>query len=253
MNTTTLNARTVAIVKDYKVEKRTGINGEFESKEILFRIATDRFYKQSRQDTNGVVSQERPTDFWLARATGKTAEIFNEHCTAKREDGKLISRHLLLYGNFENYETVDERKVHVEPTVDFGNGDVRAIALDLVVPVQTRNTIFVVEGIEFLDSNPANRNGATAGAVSVAAAVAKPVQGATPATPAQPVSAPTTSTPSATPVAPTDNNTVTVTTTPAQPTATPNATAQVSASATIGNGMNPPTVDPNFTGEQPPF
>ena len=48
MKTSILNARTVSIVRDLRVEKRQGANGEFESKDILFRIAVDRDYKVTR-------------------------------------------------------------------------------------------------------------------------------------------------------------------------------------------------------------
>ena len=42
MKSTILDARTVSVVRDLRVEKRQGVNGEFESKDILVRIAVDR-------------------------------------------------------------------------------------------------------------------------------------------------------------------------------------------------------------------
>ena len=117
MKTSILNARTVAIVRDLRVEKRQGANGEFESKDILFRIAVDRDYKVTRQE-NGKTISERPTDFWLAKATRNVAQIFADHCSATKEDGKLISRHLLLSGNFENYQNTRNVKAKVQPQVN---------------------------------------------------------------------------------------------------------------------------------------
>ena len=189
MKTSILNARTVAIVRDLRVEKRQGANGEFESKDILFRIAVDRDYKVTRQE-NGKTISERPTDFWLAKATGNVAQIFADHCSATKEDGKLISRHLLLSGNFENYQNTRNVKAKVQPQVNI-NGQIYQLDLEVEVPVENNsNTIFIVDSIEFLDSNPANRtpSGGNAGA-TVSSAVATPVT-ASPVPVAQPAQAP---------------------------------------------------------------
>lgn len=189
MKTSILNARTVAIVRDLRVEKRQGANGEFESKDILFRIAVDRDYKVTRQE-NGKTISERPTDFWLAKATGNVAQIFADHCSATKEDGKLISRHLLLSGNFENYQNTRNVKAKVQPQVNI-NGQIYQLDLEVEVPVENNsNTIFIVDSIEFLDSNPANRtaSGGNAGA-TVSSAVATPVT-ASPVPVVQPAQAP---------------------------------------------------------------
>lgn len=145
MNSSILRARTVAIVRDFKVEKRQGANGEFESKDILFRIAVDRDYQVSVTE-NGITGKKRPTDFWLAKCTGEVAEHFNKYCTAKDEQGKLVSRHLLLGGNFEQYQK--PRKIHATPQVNM-NGQLVQLEFDMEVP--DTSTIFIVNDIEFLD------------------------------------------------------------------------------------------------------
>ena len=192
MYSTLLDARTVAIVRDLKVEQRNGANGTFESKSILFRIAVDRSYKVTRQE-NGKTISEYPTDFWLARATGNTAQLINDYCTAKKEDGKLVSRRLLLSGNFENYDS--PKTVHgVLPVVI--NGVQYNVEGD--VPVQyNKETIFVVNEMKFLDSQKKNEGTGATQATATPVGVATPVGNVAPqgvgvmqagsATPAQPV------------------------------------------------------------------
>lgn len=175
MQTTTLDARTVAIVRDLQVEQRTGANGTFESKTILFRIAVDRPYKVTRQE-NGKTISENPTDFWLAKATGNVAQAIADYCTAKKEDGKLVSRRLLLNGNFENYNS--PRKIKATLPVNIG-GVLYNVEGEVEVPNNTA-TIFIVSEFKFLDSNPVNRN-ASAGTTATAQAVATPVGQAQPA------------------------------------------------------------------------
>ena len=185
MKSCILEARTVSIVRPLKVETKQGANGTFESKDILVRIAVNRDYKVTRTE-NGKTVSEYPTDFWLCKLTGNLAQIFADNCCATKEDGKLISRHLLLSGSFENY--TNTRKVHVTPQVNIG-GQLYQLELDVDVP-NNNNTIFVADGITFLDSNPVKAQANTAPAVTVAVAtpvaqVAQPV--AQPATPvAQP-------------------------------------------------------------------
>ena len=244
MKTSILNARTVAIVRDLRVEKRQGANGEFESKDILFRIAVDRDYKVTRQE-NGKTISERPTDFWLAKATGNVAQIFADHCSATKEDGKLISRHLLLSGNFENYQNTRNVKAKVQPQVNI-NGQIYQLDLEVEVPVENNsNTIFIVDSIEFLDSNPANRtpSGSNAGA-TVSSAVATPVT-ASPVPVAQPAQAPVQQ---AQPV-----QQVT------QPVAQPAQPVQVAPQTVVQPAqaqtpiMNPPVVGAGFDGQTAPF
>ena len=241
MKTSILNARTVAIVRDLRVEKRQGANGEFESKDILFRIAVDRDYKVTRQE-NGKTISERPTDFWLAKATGNVAQIFADHCSATKEDGKLISRHLLLSGNFENYQNTRNVKAKVQPQVNI-NGQTYQLDLEVEVPVENNNnTIFIVDSIEFLDSNPANRtpSGGNTGA-TVSSAVATPVT-ASPVPVTQPAQAPVQQ---AQPVQQV-----------AQPVAQP---VQVAPQTVVQPAqaqtpiMNPPVVGAGFDGQTAPF
>ena len=164
MNSTILRARTVSIVKDFTVEKRQGANGEFESKSILFRIAVDRDYQVSVTE-NGITGKKRPTDFWLAKCTGEIAERFNKFCTEKDANGKLVSRHLLLGGNFEQYEK--QRVVKAELQTEI-NGQLYNVAGD--VNVTETSTIFVVNDIEFLDGRKSTSSTNTGSSVSIASA-----------------------------------------------------------------------------------
>lgn len=240
MNSSILRARTVAIVREFKVEKRQGANGEFESKDILFRIAVDRDYQVSVTE-NGITGKKRPTDFWLAKCTGEVAERFNKFCTAKDEQGKLVSRHLLLGGNFEQYQK--PRKIHATPQVNM-NGQLVQLEFDMEVP--DTSTIFIVNDIEFLDgkkdTTPANTTPtatiASMTPVGTASAQA-PVQGAAPV-----AQAPVQTAPVAQPVA-------------TAPVAQPVQVAPVTQApvADMSNAMNPPVVGAEFTpdGQTAPF
>ena len=226
MNSSILRARTVAIVRDFKVEKRQGANGEFESKDILFRIAVDRDYQISVTE-NGITGKKRPTDFWLAKCTGDVAERFNKYCTAKDEQGKLISRHLLLGGNFEQYQK--PRKIHATPQVNM-NGQLVQLEFDMEVP--DTSTIFIVNDIEFLDGKknaeaPANTT-------------------------------PTATIASMTPVATAPVATAPVATAPvqtAQPVQVAVAPVTQAQSVDMSGAMNPPVVGAEFTpdGQTAPF
>lgn len=177
MMTAILDARTVSIVKPYTVEKRQGSNGEFESREVLFKIAVDRSYKVTRTE-NGKQVTDYPTDFYLAKATGNTAEAFSKFCSGTKADGKLQSRRLLLTGTFETYNKarVYEKDFTVQaPT----SGEQFTIRIH--DELADTNVIFIVNSMSFLDSNPANRNG-QAQAQASATAIVAPVGdgGATP-------------------------------------------------------------------------
>lgn len=229
MKSTILDARTVSVVRDLRVEKRQGVNGEFESKDILVRIAVDRDYKVRRVE-NGKTIEEYPTDFWLAKFTGAVAQVFADHCTGTKEDGKLQSRHLLLSGNFENY--TNTRKVTKQVNI---GGQLYEVEFEVD---NNQNTIFVVDSMKFLDKNPANattqNNG---GVVSVTpVAMAQSVAPTTPVAPA-PVAQP------ATPVA------------MAQPVAVAQPVQVATQAVDMSQAMNPPVVDPNFVpaGQTAPF
>lgn len=230
MKSTILDARTVSIVRDLRVEKRNGVNGEFESKDILVRIAVDRDYKVRRVE-NGKTIEEYPTDFWLAKFTGATAQAFADHCTATKEDGKLHSRHLLLCGNFENYTNV--RKVKKQINI---GGQLYEVEFDVD---NNNNTIFVVDSMKFLDKNPNAQAQAT---------VSNGVTSITPIGVA-PVAQPQAVAPAPVAVAP-------------QVVAQPQAVAvqavapvAVQAVNPIEGAMNAPVVDPNFVpaGQVAPF
>lgn len=231
MKTCMLDARTVSIVRDLRVEKRQGVNGEFESKDILVRIAVDRDYKVRRVE-NGKTIEEYPTDFWLAKFTGAVAQVFADHCTATKEDGKLQSRHLLLCGNFENYTNTRQ----VKKQINIG-GQLYEVEFDVE---NNNNTIFVVDSMKFLDKNPANASQASNGGVVSITPIATPV--APVANPVAPA-----------PVAPAPQVVQAV-----APVATPVAQAvpvQAQAVNPIAQAMNAPVVDPNFVpaGQVAPF
>jgi hypothetical protein len=172
-----LDARTVSIVKPYTEEKRQGSNGEFTVKEVLFKIAVDRSYKVTRTE-NGKQVTDYPTDFYLAKATGNTAEAFAKYCSGTKADGKLQSRRLLLVGTFETYNKarIYEKDFQVQaPT----SGEQFTIRIH--DELADTNVIFIVDSMSFLDSNPANRNQGQAQASATAvvgvagAPVAQPV------------------------------------------------------------------------------
>lgn len=258
MSTVKFDCRTVAIVRELQTNKRQGANGEFEEKSILFRIAVDRRYKVSRQENGKTVSQYA-TDFWLAKATGPQADFIANYCSAKREDGKLISRHLLVDGDFENYQK--ERQVTRHVTIPINvNGVTYTYENDITFTIDKKEnteTIFVVKEIKPLDSNPEAGKAATkpANAVTIGGAgnltpapapagqaAPAPVQGQ------QPVqTAPATSAAQSAP-APQQGGVIT-----GQPMDI-GGTAQAAA-GTIDGAMNPPTVGEGFapTGENCPF
>lgn len=184
MTHTILNARTVSLVRELTTEQRNGVNGQYESKTIMFRIAVDRDYRSTRVE-NGKTITETPTDFWLARASGEVAQRLNDYCTQKKENGKLVSRHLLLSGNFETYQTTKmvkhKGKAHVViPNVNIG-GAYYNIEHDVVdVEFESEdtidNTIFVIDGFTFLDRKPdAQATPASTAAAPTAMPVATPV------------------------------------------------------------------------------
>lgn len=158
--------RTAKILKDYEAVQRQGKNGTFESKMIMFSIATDREYKQSVTQSDGSIKQERATDFWTCRATGPVADLFNKYCNTKKYDEqgnqKLVSRRIALEGHLEKYKA--ERKVTLPATI---NGT----QYNITGNVPEEREILVVESIEFLDANPSNNNGGSATTATEVSAV----------------------------------------------------------------------------------
>lgn len=208
-------ARTVW-VKELQTEKRQGVNGEYDAKSILFRIATPRNYTRTITK-DGQQVEERPTDFILCRANGGTAQIIADNCTAVSADGKHISRHLHLIGHIETYLTDRTFKIENLPLSIQNVGTVN-VSFDTTQKVDGH--IFIVDVIEFLDSKPQP----------------KPVAGTTTVTNAV----------VATPQAQTSAS-VTPTVQAQTPVATPQVQANV-AQPQVTVPMNPPVVPEGFTG-----
>ena len=224
-------------IKDLQVEKRQGPNGEFDAKSILFRIATNRNYTRPVMK-DGQQVDERPTDFILCRANGATAQVIADNCSAVGPDGKIISRHLALYGHIETY--VSDRTFKVE-NLPLNIQNVGTVNVSFDTTQKVDGHIFIVDEIEFLDPKPQPK--VQAGNVTVSNVQVAPVQG-------QPVqaTAPVASNASA----PATVNTPVATQATAQ-TATPVQTAQPVAQNPIAGAMNPPVVPEGYTGEASPF
>lgn len=214
-------------VKDLVVEKRQGPNGEFDAKSILFRIATNRNYTRT-VTKDGQQVEERPTDFILCRANGATAQIIQDNCSAVGPDGKVISRHLALYGHIETYVT--DRIFKIENMPVSINGQTYNLTFDTTQKVDGH--IFIVDEIEFLDPKPQPKVQAGQATVTNIQVNAQPVQVAQPAVQAQ------------VPVAQAPQVAV-------QPQA-PTQPVQVAQPVNVPV-MTPPTVPEGYTGEVAPF
>ena len=149
-----MSVRTVW-VKDLQVEKRQGQNGEFESKTILFNVATDRNYKTEQKQPDGSVKKVVPTDFYLCRAKGDVAQRIADFCSAKNAEGKTISRRLNLFGHMETYKKAQQ----FTPTANMQFPDGNVYPVTITHEEQLDGVVFIVEEFEFLDSNPANKDG----------------------------------------------------------------------------------------------
>lgn len=163
--------RTARIIKPYAVEQRNGRNGAFESRMVMFSLATDRDYRQAVTNADGTISQERHTDFFACRATGPIADLFAKYCSAMKKDengnDKLVSRRIYIEGHLEKYNAKRTEQVQLS------NGQIVQIELP------EEREIVVVESIEFLDANPVkNNNGTTAQVIQ-----AQPVAQALPVAP----------------------------------------------------------------------
>ena len=142
--------RTVKILRPYAVEQRPGRNGVFESRMVMWTLATDRDYRQAVTNTDGTVTQERHTDFFACRATGPIADLFAKYCNAMKKDengnDKLVSRRIAIEGHLEKYNAKRTEQIQL-PT-----GQVAQIELP------EEREVIVVESIEFLDANPVKNN-----------------------------------------------------------------------------------------------
>lgn len=229
-------------VKELQTEKRQGPNGEFDAKSILFRVASNRNYTRT-VTKDGQQVEERPTDFILCRANGSTAQVIADNCSAVDANGKLISRHLNIYGHIETYVTDRTFKVENLPLSIANVGTVN-VSFDTTQKVDGH--IFIVDEIEFLDPKPQPK--VQAGQVTVSNVQVASAQTQTQATTA----------PQTTAQVPVQN---------AQPAQTPVQTAQPVAQATAQpvqattpqaqpmatGAMNPPVVPNGYTGEGAPF
>ena len=158
-------------VKDLQVEKRQGQNGEFDSKTILFNIATDRNYKVDQKQPDDSIKKVYPTDFYLCRAKGDVAQRIADFCSAKNAEGKTISRRLLLIGHMETYKKTQQ----YSPTANLQLPDGNVYPVTITHEVQSDGTVFVVDEFEFLDSNPANKDNNTVKQIPVAT-IGAPIQ-----------------------------------------------------------------------------
>lgn len=221
-------------VKELQTEKRQGPNGEFDAKSILFRVASNRNYTRT-VTKDGQQVEERPTDFILCRANGSTAQVIADNCSAVDANGKLISRHLNIYGHIETYVTDRTFKVENLPLSIANVGTVN-VSFDTTQKVDGH--IFIVDEIEFLDPKPQPK--VQAGQVTVSNVQVAPAQTQAQATPAPQVTA----------QVPVQN---------AQPAQTPVQTAQPVQATTpqaqpmTTGAMNPPVVPDGYTGEGAPF
>jgi hypothetical protein len=199
----------------------------------LFNVATDRNYKEDQLQPDGSIKKVVPTDFYLCRAKGETAQAIADFCSAKNGEGKTISRRLNLYGHMETYKKART----FSPTANLQLGDGNVYPVTITHEEMIDNVVFVVEEFEFLDSNPANRENNGVKQVPVAT-IGTPVQ---------------------TGSAPVQVNTQVPTQAPAQM----NTPVQVNTSAqNVANAMNPPVsantatqapVANNLSGEECPF
>ena len=162
--------RTVKILKPYAVEQKTGRNGNFESRMVMWTLATDRDYRQATTNADGSVTQERHTDFFACRATGPIADLFAKYCNAMKKDengnDKLVSRRIAIEGHLEKYNATRTEQVQLN------NGQIIQVALP------EEREVVVVESIEFLDANPSKSNAGTTATATIVQA--QPVMNAQP-------------------------------------------------------------------------
>ena len=124
-----------------------------EFKVISFSVATTRNYLQTKKvdgkvvlDENGKAVKYRESDFIMCEARGRIADLINDYFNLKDENGKLISRRLFLEGHIQVDKVTVEQAVQIE-------------GIDQPVYIELEKTItkFIVDSIEFLDANPANK------------------------------------------------------------------------------------------------
>lgn len=122
-------------------------------KVIAFSVATTRNFLQTKKvdgkvvlDENGKAVKYRESDFIMCEARGRLADLINEYFNIKDENGKLISRRLFLEGHIQVDKLTTEQAVQIE-------------GIDQPVYIELEKTVtkFIVDSVEFLDTNPANK------------------------------------------------------------------------------------------------
>jgi hypothetical protein len=162
--------RTVSIIKDYSETERTGANGDFTQKQVIFKVASGREYKQNIVGKDGKVTKGYETDFWLVKAVGNTATSFWENCGQfKTAEGKHKSRLIKIVGRLESYSK--PRNVTLNANIGGQMYEVKGAVEETNLP------ILIADRIQFLDANP-NRQQTAADVPVVATPVATPVEGA---------------------------------------------------------------------------
>lgn len=139
----------------------TGNNGQ-QVPQLFFTLAIKRNYQAGQGD-----NRKYPTDFIHCKVTGRNAEIFNQYCSQVDQNGKIISRHLMVEGEITTYQT--KRKVDVPALQVNLGGQLYNIQPD---PVEIDDTGYTLEidRISFLDYKNGNvvNNGATVQAQATA-------------------------------------------------------------------------------------
>lgn len=158
-------ARTARMGKFVSMKREDG--SEFHA--ISFTVATTRNYLQTKKvdgkvvlDDQGKPVKYRESDFILCEARGRVADLINEYFNLKDENGKLISRRLFLEGHIQVDRVSYEQGIQIE-----------GIESPVYVEMEKTVTKFIVDSIEFLDSNPVNKDKSTVKGVIKAKAKAK--------------------------------------------------------------------------------
>lgn len=131
----------------------TGNNGQ-QVPQLFFTLAIKRNYQAGQGD-----NRDYPTDFMHCKVTGRNAEIFNQYCSQVDQNGKLISRHLMVEGEITQYKTT--RKVEVPALQVNLGGQMYSIQPD-PVEIPDTGTTLEVDRISFLDYKNNNTQNAQA-------------------------------------------------------------------------------------------
>lgn len=135
-------------VGDLKVFNE-GLAKEF--KTIKFSVATNRDYLQTKVDEEGkaVLDGEgkplkvRESDFFRCEARNGLAELVERNLNLRKEDGKIHSRLIQMWGRLETVKVFVETPISIE-----------GVDGTVFVDIPKTITTFIVDSIEFLDANP---------------------------------------------------------------------------------------------------